>query len=243
MTIRAKLYAAIVLTVLGPLATTAVALHGMSQMGDRFDEVHQRAEQEAVARELKFLVTDVNGWQTAYGYGDGQLRDRFERAADELRDELAIAADTFTDEREQVLLSQLEQRFDAFMELDAVAFRRLQAGDTEAVRRIFLGPELDRFEAMAATAEQLALYESGQATATETAFDDARDEARRRLIAVALGAGVVIILLLVTANDIARLALEGERSQRDRGRSPGAVDDEPPRDEPPQDEPPTKPPP
>ncbi len=43
MTIRAKLYAAIVLTILGPLATTAVALHGMDQMGDRFDEVQERA--------------------------------------------------------------------------------------------------------------------------------------------------------------------------------------------------------
>ena len=73
MTIRAKLYAAIVLTVLGPLATTAVALHGMAQMGDRFDEVRERAEREAVARELKFLVTDVNGWQTAYGYARGRV--------------------------------------------------------------------------------------------------------------------------------------------------------------------------
>jgi hypothetical protein len=72
---------------------------------------------------------------------------------------------------------------------------------------------------MAATAQQLAAYEADQAEATETAFDDARDDARRRLIAVALGAGVVIILLLVTANDIARMALEGERAVRGRGTS------------------------
>ena len=85
MTIRAKLYAAIVLTILGPLATTVVALQGMAELGDRFDEVHQRAEQEAIARELKFLVTDVNGWQTAYGYANGgPLRARFVRAAADL---------------------------------------------------------------------------------------------------------------------------------------------------------------
>ena len=54
MTIRAKLYAAIVLTILGPLATTAVALHGMEQLGDRFDEVQERADQRAIALELKF---------------------------------------------------------------------------------------------------------------------------------------------------------------------------------------------
>ncbi len=52
MTIRAKLYAAIVLTIVGPLATTAVALHGMGQMGDRYDAVRERAQHEAVALEL-----------------------------------------------------------------------------------------------------------------------------------------------------------------------------------------------
>ena len=74
MTIRAKLYAAIVLTILGPLATTAVALHGMGQMGDRFDEVQERARHQSIALELKFAVTDMNGWQTAYGYDNGRSR-------------------------------------------------------------------------------------------------------------------------------------------------------------------------
>ena len=37
MTIRAKLYAAIVLTILGPLATTAVALQAQAQLSDIFD--------------------------------------------------------------------------------------------------------------------------------------------------------------------------------------------------------------
>src|ERR671934_79113 len=81
MTIRAKLYAAIVLTILGPLATTAVALHGMGQMGDRFDEVQERARHESIALQLKFAVTDVNGWQTAYGYDKGRSRPVFERVA------------------------------------------------------------------------------------------------------------------------------------------------------------------
>ena len=36
---------------------------------------------------------------------------------------------------------------------------------------------------------------------------------RRGLIAVALGAALVIILLLVTAADIARMALEGGRRE------------------------------
>ncbi len=69
---------------------------------------------------------------------------------------------------------------------------------------------------MAETADQLATYERQRAAATERAFDDARDDARKRLITVALGAGIVIVLLLVTASDVARMALEGERHTRAR---------------------------
>ena len=49
--------------------------------------------------------------------------------------------------------------------------------------------------------------------ATEKAFDDSREDLRRGLIAVALGAALVIILLLVTASDIACMALEGGRRE------------------------------
>jgi hypothetical protein len=214
VTIRAKLYAAIVLTILGPLVTTAVSLHAMGQLGDRFDEVRVRARQEALALQLKFDVTDVNGWQTAYGYDDGRSRPQFERSVDAFRGDLRAARRTLSDPRERELLRQLRLDFSDFMRLDAAAYRELRAGREERTREIFLGPEIDRFEAMAATAEDLAGYETRRASATESAFDDARDDARRRLIAVAVGAAVVIVLLLVTANDIARLALERERGVR-----------------------------
>jgi hypothetical protein len=216
MTIRAKLYAAIVLTILGPLATTAVALHGMSEMGDSFDEVRQSGEREALAREIKFAVTDMNGWQTAYGYAGGDFRDRFLASAAKLRDDLKEGEDTFTDDDERSLFEQVKQNFARFMELDAVAWQALQNGDPGRTKRILLGPELTQFETMANTADELADYELTRATVTENSFDDARDEARKRLIAVALGAAVVVVLLLVTANDIARMALEGERHARGR---------------------------
>jgi hypothetical protein len=222
VTIRAKLYAAIVLTILGPLATTAVALHGMGQMGDRFDQVREHAASEAVALQLKFHVTDVNGWQTAYGYDGGASRPSFERSVAAFRRDLRRAERTLTDTRGRELLRELRREFAAFMALDVVAYRALRAGREERTREIFLGPEIRRFEAMAATAEELAQYEARQAAATERAFDDARDDARRRLIAVAAGAAVVIVLLLVTANDIARLALEGERSARRRPGTPAS---------------------
>jgi hypothetical protein len=216
MTIRAKLYAAIVLTILGPLATTAVALHGMGQMGDRFDEVHERARHESIALQLKFGVTDVNGWQTAYGYDKGRSRPVFERSVASFTSDLRAAVRTLTDRRERELLGALEREFGEFMRLDREAYRALRAGDEQRVEDIFLGPEIARFSAMAETADTLARYEAQRGAATERAFDDARDDARKRLITVALGAGIVIVLLLVTASDVARMALEGERHTRAR---------------------------
>ena len=221
MTIRAKLYAAIVLTILGPLATTGVALEAMSDLGDRFDEVRVHARQEALALQLKFDVTDVNGWQTAYGYDAGRSRPQFLRSVAAFRRDLRSAARTLTDHRGRKLLRMLNQQFADFMGLDVAAYRELRGGREERTREIFLGPEIQRFEAMAATAERLARYEARRAAATQEAFDDARDDARRRLIAVALGAALVIVLLLVTANDIARMALEGERSVHRPPTEPG----------------------
>jgi len=217
MTIRAKLYAAIVLTVLGPLVTIAVALQGQAELGDRFDEVRERSRHEALARELKFGVTDVNGWQTAYGYDSGDSRPVFESSVEEFRANLREARRRLAEPRERELLTQLSEEFDGFMNLDVVAYRALRAGQEDVVKRIFLGPELVRFEAMAATAERLADYEARQAAEDERAFNGTRDDARKRLIAVALGAGLVIVLLLVTAWDVARLALEGERQRRPSG--------------------------
>ncbi len=211
MPIRAKLYAAIVLTVLGPIVTIAVALHGQAELGDSFDEVRSRAQHEALARELKFGVTDVNGWQTAYGYDSGASRPEFEHSVAAFRSDLNEARRTLDAPREQTLVRRLNEEFNNFMALDAVAFRALESGREAEVRRIFLGPELDLFESMAATSERLARYEESRATAAERAFGDTRDDARKRLILVALGAGLVIVLLLLTASDVVRLALEGER--------------------------------
>jgi hypothetical protein len=214
MTIRAKLYAAILLTILGPLVTIAVALNGQADMGDSFDDVRVRAQHERLARELKFGVTDFNGWQTAYGYDDGRSRPIFLKSVAAFRRDLREAHRELTEPTERRLLARLTQDFDRFMELDDVAYRALRAGRPEVTKRIFLGPELVRFESMAGTAEELARYEERRAAAAERGFEEARDEARKRLIAVALGAGLVIVLLLVTAWDVARLALEGEQRRR-----------------------------
>jgi hypothetical protein len=223
VTIRAKLYAAIALTVLGPIVTTGVALHGMGQMTDRFDEVRERAHHRALALELQAAVTDFNGWQTAYGYDGGRSRPEFVASVAAFRKQLRTARRELRDPAEQRFLDALARDFRAFMRGDRAAFAALRAGDEERVQDILLGPEIVRFRAMAVTTGRLAGYEARRAAATERRFDDARDDARRRLIAVGLGAGFVIVLLLVTANDIARMALEGER--RARRRSTGTATD------------------
>ncbi len=213
VTIRAKLYVAILLCVLGPVITIAVALHGMNRLGDRFDEVQDRAERQALALDLKFGVTDFNGWQTAYGYDNGASRGRFTASVREFRRDLAEARRVLSDAQERRYLRELSATFDRFMGLDDLAFAALQSGDERRVKQIFLGPELKLFDSMATRADDLARYESRRDSATEKAFDDAREDSRRGLIAVALGATLVIILLLVTAADIARTALEGERQE------------------------------
>jgi hypothetical protein len=217
VTIRAKLYIAIALTVLAPLATIAVALHGQNRLDDRFDDVQERAAHRALAVELKFGVTDVNGWQTAWGYDDGRSRRRFESAVADFRRDLRAAGETLGDPQERMLLRDLSAGFADFMRLDEDAWSALKDGRPGVTKRILLGPEIENFEEIAGTAERLAGYETRAAGATDVAFDDARDDVRRRLIAVALGAGVVIVLLLLTASDIARLAIEGERRRRRAG--------------------------
>jgi hypothetical protein len=214
VTIRAKLYVAILLTVIGPVITIAVALHGMSMLGDRFDEVQLRSDQRALALDLKFGVTDFNGWQTAYGYDDGASRPRFEQSVRQFRMDLAAARNELTDRHETRLLDEIRVRFAKFMELDREAYAALQRGEDARVKEIFLGPELRLFDAMASRADELARFEARSATVTEQGFDDSREDSRRALIAVALGAALVIILLLVTASDIARMALETHRARR-----------------------------
>jgi hypothetical protein len=193
----------------------------MGQMSDSFDAVEARARDEALAREIKFGVTDMNGWQTAYGYDGGRSRPQFVQSAATLRRNLEAASNDLTDPPEQALVAELSSQFREFMALDVIAWRELRAGREQRTKQILLGPEIQRFEALAGTAERLARYEQSRAAAAAASFDDERDEARRQLIAVALGAGIVIILLLAAANDVVRLALEGEKHTRRRAAGAG----------------------
>ena len=53
----------------------------------------------------------------------------------------------------------------------------------------------------------------GLRRAHEAGFDQRLTDAKKSLVVVGLGAGVLIVLLLLTASDIARLALEQQASR------------------------------
>jgi hypothetical protein len=214
VTIRVKLYAAIAMTVLGPVITLGVAFAAFQSLSDRFDEVAARSHRQALALEIKFAVTDLNGWQTAYGYDNGRSRPQFERSAQAARELLASAERELREPGERAILDRLRSSFEEFMRQDDVAFRALQAGRRERVRQIFLGPEIRNFEAMASAAGQLAAVEARRNAEVERRFDERLTDAKKALVVVALGAGVLIVLLLLTASDIARLALERHAEDR-----------------------------
>ena len=102
------------------------------------------------------------------------------------------------------------------MALDREAYRALRAGRDET-RRIFLGPEIEHFEAMAAAADEPRRSRAG-ARPPRVGVRRGAARFRRELVAVGIGAAVVIVLLLITVQDVVRLALE--RRARDPRRDP-----------------------
>jgi CHASE3 domain sensor protein len=206
VSIRAKLYAALAVTVAGLIVTAGVGIAGMSRLGDRFDNVEEASRAQALALQLKFDVTDFNGWQTAYGYDNGKSRPTFLASVQRFRADLAEARHQLTRPQEQAYLDQIEDAFNDFMRLDDQAFAALQARDYQKVKDIFLGPELVNFGLAAVAAQRLASYEAGRVSVQDKAFKDARRDALRLLIAVSAIAGLLVVILLVTANDLARSA-------------------------------------
>jgi methyl-accepting chemotaxis protein len=206
MTIRAKLYTAIVVVVAGLAMTVGVAAWAMNELGGRFDDVQRAADSRALALRLKFDVTDFNGWQTAYGYDDGESRPVYLTAFARFQRDLALAQQALESPNESALLDRIGDAADDFDRLDAVAWSALQAGRTEQVRRIFLGPEIANFRRAASAAQRLAVLEDANAAAQERAFEDAKDDALRLLVGAGIVAALLVIILLLTATDLARQA-------------------------------------
>ena len=204
MTIRNRLYAAIVITLTALGILLGVAIWGMARLNDGFDRVQRAADDRALALELKFDVTDFNGWQTAYGYDNGKSRPIFLGSVARFERDLARARAELQSPGEQRLLGGIERASDDFMRLDRVAFAALEAGRTDAVRRLFLGPEIEHFQRSALAADRLAGLENVRADAEQQVFHNARSEALRLLIVSAAGAAIFVVILLVTSIDLAR---------------------------------------
>jgi len=215
VTIRNRLYAAIVITLTALGILLGVATWGMARLDDAFGRVQRAADDRALALQLKFDVTDFNGWQTAYGYDDGKSRPIFLRSVARFDRDFARARGLLRRADEQHLLDRIEAASDDFMRLDRVAFAALRAGRTDEVRRIFLGPEIAHFQRAAAAADALAVLENVRADAEDRMFRDARSDVLRLLIVTAVGAAVFVVILLVTSIDLVR------RGERRRPEQPG----------------------
>jgi hypothetical protein len=206
MTIRAKLYTAIVVVIAGLALTAGVGITAMSQLGDRFDDVQRASKARALALQLKFDVTDFNGWQTAYGYDNGKSRPIYLASFAKFKRDFAQARAQLRLAQEQAILDRIERTTDDFARLDDASWAALQAGRPDEVKRILLGPELDNFRRAAAASQTLAAFESAQTAKQDKAFKDARSDALRLLVLCSIVAGLLVFILLLTASDLARRA-------------------------------------
>lgn len=213
MTIRSKLYAAILVTVLGLTVAAGAGIWGMSRVGDRFDSARDASAASSLALELKFDVTDFNGWQTAYGYDNGRSRPEFVRSVSRFDRDLARARATLTNPAERRLVMRIADASDDFMRLDVQSYAAVQAGRTAEVKRLLLGPEITNFHRAAAAAQDLASLEAEAAAREDARFAQARRQALQVLFIAALVTGLFVAILLVTANDLARAA-EGRFEDR-----------------------------
>jgi len=206
VTIRAKLVTAVTVAIAGLALTAGAGIWGMNRLSERFDGVQDASDARALALQLKFGVTDFNGWQTAYGYDNGKSRPIFLSSVAAFRPTLDRARSRMPKSQEQQLLNEMSRAFRDFMRIDDQAWAALQAGRTEVVKRLFLGPEIVNFQRMARAAQQLAMLEDDVATREEKEFKDARTDALRYLIGASVIAGLLVAILIATALDLARSA-------------------------------------
>jgi hypothetical protein len=206
VTIRAKLYTAIVVAVAGLALTVGVGAWAMSSLGRHFDRVQGASDAQALALQLKFDITDFNGWQTAYGYDGGKSRPLYLAAFARFRTNLAHARSALTRPQEVRALDHIASATNSFDALDARAWAALRAGRQAEVRSLLLGPEIVNFHRAAATAQGLADYENTRTSDEDTAFRDARSDALRLLVLASILTTLFIVILLVTAVDLARTA-------------------------------------
>ena len=176
MTIRAKLFAAIALTVLGPLVTIGVALVGVRHArrplrrrgaGERAAGGRARPEvrghrHERLADRLRLRRRPVPRPLRGLGRGRPRRCSRGRAARSPRRPSVRCS-------------TTLEREFAAFMALDEDAWSALQDDRPEETKRILLGPELEHFEAMAAAADELAAVQDRHVAEARTGFDDASD--------------------------------------------------------------------
>jgi|tagenome__1003787_1003787.scaffolds.fasta_scaffold20975552_4 hypothetical protein len=220
MTIRTKLYGAMVVTAAGLALVVGLGFWGMNRLDEHFGAARRAADDRSLALALKYDITDLNGWQTAYGYDSGVSRPIFLRSVAAFRRDDARARERLSSPAERLQLTRIRAAFNDFMRLDDDAFAAVQAGRDRRVRDILLGPEIRNFQRAALASDELATLEARRSDNENDRFVEARREIQRLMVIAALVAGLFVLILLVTANDLARLAERSVAAEDDGGDQP-----------------------
>src|SRR3954447_25934019 len=128
MTIRTKLYGAMVVTAAGLALVVGLGFWGMNRLDEHFGAARRAADDRSLALALKYDITDLNGWQTAYGYDSGVSRPIFLRSVAAFRRDDARARERLSSPAERLQLTRIRAAFNDFMRLDDDAFAAVQAG-------------------------------------------------------------------------------------------------------------------
>jgi methyl-accepting chemotaxis protein len=204
---RVIMIAGVGLLVAAALVGTAIA--GFQKQLHASAQVQRAIALDHTVMEAKFRVADLAGWQTGYAFDyargvpdalsdDAGPRKQFLDAAAALRAEYAAAAKAPLSADERTLLTQAQQAFEAFLQVDDQIIAGYRAGTQASVagaNTLAAGASIDQFT-NASTATSL-LADKVTADGLAEARTAARDARSGRAIMVATGGAGLLVLVLV----------------------------------------------
>jgi diguanylate cyclase (GGDEF)-like protein len=164
---------------------------------------------ERTASEARFLLADMNGWQSAYTLeftergvkalqNSTGSRARFLRTASELQAALTRlgARSGELTSYEVTQLRQARAAFTTFMARDTEVFQALQSGDLATARGLVLGTEILEFERIDRSLQAISASVTRQDAELRRQWQDASRGAYRQLLTFSSGVALSLVLML-----------------------------------------------
>ncbi len=150
----------------------------------------------------QYCVTDVNGWQTAYGYDEGASRPQFEKAAKACQAIIDTTVAAVKGLEDEPAANALNEAFGAFMALDETTWEAGQASGWDKgskAHELILNDNITAFQKAAAAADAFAQMQETDVQAGTKRFDDAEASVHTMTI------GALIVALLAALALVAYL--------------------------------------